>query len=71
MVSVSMVIQLSMVYANGKRRGNSHLIREALIVISGFKPAVDAFKVIGGAKAHKDDTFDPMFESVLAKVIET
>jgi hypothetical protein len=69
-VSVSMAIQLLLVYTNGKKRGKRHLVKEAMIVLSGFKPAVDAFRVIGGAKAHEDDTVDPMFELILAKSIE-
>jgi hypothetical protein len=69
-VSVSMATQLLVVYTNGKRRGTRHVLKEAMIVLSGLKPAFDAFRVIGGAKAHEDDTVDPMFELVLAKVVE-
>jgi hypothetical protein len=69
-VSVSMAIQLLLVVSNGKKRGKRHMLREALIVLSGCKPAVDAFRVIGGAKAHEDDVFDPMFELVVAKIVE-
>ena len=47
------------------------MLKEALIVVTGFKPAVDAFRVISGAKAHNDDLFHPQFELVLAKVVET
>ena len=41
-----------------------------MIVLSGFKPVIDAFRVIGGAKAHADDAFNPMFELILAKIAE-
>jgi hypothetical protein len=69
-VSVSIAIQLLIVYGNGKKRGMKHVMKEAMIVLSGVKPAVDAFRVIGGAAAHEDDTFDPMYELILAKVVE-
>jgi hypothetical protein len=69
-LSVSMAIQLLMVYLNGKKRGKWHVMKEAMIVLSGLKPAVDAFRVVAGSKAHADDTFDPMFEFIVAKVIE-
>jgi hypothetical protein len=69
-VSVSMAIQLITVCANGRKRGTMHVMKEAMIVLSGFKPAVDAFRVIGGAKIHEDDVIDPRFELILAKVVE-
>jgi hypothetical protein len=69
-VSVSMAMQILLVYGNGRKRGTRHLMKEALIVVSGLKPAVDAFRVIGGSKAHKDETVDPMFELILAKIVE-
>jgi hypothetical protein len=69
-VSVSMAFQLLIVYINGKKRGMRHVAKEAMIVLSGFKPAVDALRVIRGAKAHEDETFDPMFELITTKIVE-
>ena len=70
MVSVSMAIQLATVWMQGRKRGARHVSKEALIVITGFKPAIDAFRVISGAKGHVGDTIDIMFEVVLSKVTE-
>ena len=70
MVSVSMVIQVLMVYANGSKRGVRHVFKEALVVFTGFKSAVDAFRVISGVKAGVDDLVEPLFESILSKVVE-
>jgi hypothetical protein len=65
-----MAIQLLVVYGNGKKRGKLHVMKESMIVLSGVKPAVDAFRVIGGAKAHENDTIEPLYELLLAKVVE-
>ena len=70
MVSTSMMIQMLLVYLNGRKRGPKRYLREMLIVFCGMKPAVDAYRVISGAKAHKDDAWVPAFELILAKTIE-
>ena len=71
MVSVSTTLQVFIVYANGWKRGKQHVAKEVLIAMSGLKPAVDAFRVISGAKVGVDDLFDPHLELVLSKVGET
>lgn len=70
MISFSMAIQLLVIYVRGKKRGAFFLAKEALIVLSGFKPAVDAWRVVGGAKVGFEDTFDPHFEMIVVKSIE-
>ena len=71
MISVSMAIQVFLVVLNGKKRGVKHLLEQTLLVLSGMKPAVDAFRVISGVKAHVDDTIaEPMLELFLSKSIE-
>ena len=71
MISASMAVQLLLVYGNGKKRGNIFVLKEVLIVLSGLKPAVDAYRVVSGVKVGVEAAMDPMLELVLAKVIET
>jgi hypothetical protein len=68
-VSVSVAFQLLIVYGQGRKRGTKRVVKEALIVLSGLKPAVDAYRVVSGAKMHADDSFDPMFELVASKLV--
>jgi hypothetical protein len=70
MVSMSMSVQSLIVYANYRKRGAGHVAKEVLIVLSGFKPAVDAYRVISGAVAHVDDAVDPTFELAASKMTE-
>ncbi len=69
-ISISMLVQLLLVYGQGRRREAKHLAKEMLTVITGFKPALDAYRVIRGAKPHVDDTFDPEIELLGSKVAE-
>ena len=70
MVSVSMVSQLLIVCVQGKKRGLWHLTKEALIVVTGLKPAVDAFRIISGTKAHLNDAIEKIFEHTISKLVE-
>ena len=70
MVSASMAIQLLIVSVNGKKRGVGHMSKEALLVLTGLKPAVEAYRFISGVKADVDDLLEPMFMITLTKVVE-
>lgn len=48
MLTLSMALQLIMVWVNNKRRGKRILLLESLPVLVGLKPAVDAFRVARG-----------------------
>ena len=70
MIASSLLIQLLLVYAQNKKRGARVLIKESLIVLSNFKPAVIAFRVVSAAKAHHDDMIDPTLELNVTKMVE-
>ena len=65
-------MQLLIVWAqNKKKKGVTMLLlKESLIVISGFKPVAIALRVILGAKATEDDVFDPEIELIMTKLVE-
>ncbi len=67
MIAISFLVQVLIVWANGKTRGTKHVLKEALVVFTGFKPAVDTYRVVSGAKAHVDDLADPMTELIFSK----
>ena len=68
--SINMALQLGIVYANGKKRGATLLAREGLYVLSGIKPAVDAYRVVSGAKGDADSLLNPMVELTISKIVE-
>jgi hypothetical protein len=46
------------------------VLKEALLVLSGFKPAIDAFRLISGTAAHPDELVTPSLELTFSKVAE-
>ena len=44
--------------------GPKRLLFEIIPAVIGLKPAVDAFRVAGGAKMEEGQLFDPMMEMV-------
>ena len=69
-IALSMTFQVLLVYGNGKKRGFRHMAKDVLIVLTGLKPTVDAFRVLNGAKAHVDDLFDPQSVFNWSKIAE-
>ena len=69
-VGISIAIQVAFVVLQNRKRGVKQLAMAILIVLSGFKPAFDAFRVISGSKAHVDDLVLPMEELVAIKMLE-
>mmetsp|Transcript_7756 Transcript_7756/g.15576 ORF Transcript_7756/g.15576 Transcript_7756/m.15576 type:complete len:771 (+) Transcript_7756:890-3202(+) len=69
-LSVSMVLQLWMTYAQYIKIGWVRVLRECLTIFTGFKPAVDAYRVASGEKQKKGQKVDPMFELTGMKCIE-
>ena len=45
-------------------------MREFLIVLSCFKPGIDAYRVCSGAEAAVGAPLTPMTEMVISKVVE-
>ena len=70
MISVSMFTQLLFMLAIGKKKSAKEIGKEALIVISGFKPVVDAYRVVIGVKGGEHSGIDPMFEMTVSKILE-
>jgi len=69
MIVASMVIQLLMVFAQNK--GKPWVIaKEALIVLTAMKPAVDASRVVSGHEMEEHHAWDAKTELVFTKGIE-
>ena len=69
MISASIVLQLLIAYVQNRKKSKWALIRELLIVLSGLKPAVDAYRVATG---YSDElsTFNPLEDMVCGKSTE-
>ncbi|GMI40481.1 hypothetical protein TeGR_g7371, partial [Tetraparma gracilis] len=70
MVLASMGLQLLMVLVQNGKMGWGKLMREALIVVSGLKPGVDAMRVVSNAEMHEHHLFDAKLELMATKGIE-
>ena len=69
MMGASIVFQLILAYVQNRKKSKWALIRELLIVLSGLKPAVDAYRVATG---YSDElsTFNPLEDMSAGKGIE-
>ena len=69
MMGFSICIQLVLAYVQNRKKSKWALIRELLIVLSGLKPAVDAYRVATG---YEDElsTFNPLEDMGLGKTTE-
>jgi len=69
MMGASIVIQLFIAFIQNRKKSKWSLIRELLIVLSGLKPAVDAYRVATG---YEDELtmFDPLMDMGLGKTTE-
>jgi len=69
MMGASIVFQLILAYVQNRKKSNWALIWELLIVLSGLKPAVDAYRVATG---YEDElsTLSPFQEMSFGKSTE-
>ncbi|GMI30494.1 hypothetical protein TeGR_g8045, partial [Tetraparma gracilis] len=70
MVLASMGLQLVLVLVQNGKMGWSKLLREALIVVSGLKPGVDAMRVVSNAEMNEHHVVDAKQELVGTKCAE-
>ena len=69
MMGASIVFQLLIAYIQNRKKSKWALIRELLIVLSGLKPAVDAYRVATGYEDERN-SFDPLLDMGLGKSTE-
>ncbi|GMH96227.1 hypothetical protein TrST_g8696 [Triparma strigata] len=67
---MSMALQIFVVTFNYRRLGARRVAREIVIVLFGFKPPWDAYKVGLGRKLEQGAELDPLTEMTFSKVIE-
>jgi hypothetical protein len=67
---MSMALQIFVVTFNYRRLGARRVAREIAIVLFGFKPPWDAYKVGLGRKTEQGVEWDPIMEMTFSKVIE-
>ena len=70
MLATSVFMMLFFVLLQNKRRGWKTVLLEMIPVVVGLKPAVDAFRVVSGAKIAEGQTFDPLTEMTIIRVVE-
>ncbi|GMI18488.1 hypothetical protein TrLO_g14653 [Triparma laevis f. longispina] len=69
-LTTSLVLQLILVVGQNRKKGVRRTLKEMAYVITGMKPAVDAYGVASGAEKEKDTELDPMLEMTFSKGIE-
>ena len=69
-LTTSIVLQMRVVVFQNRKKRVLRIFKEMLIVVSGMKAAVDAYKVASGAGQEKDTEFDPVTEMTCSKCIE-
>jgi len=69
MIGLSIVAQLILAYVQNRKKSKWVILRELLIVLSGLKPAVDAYRV---AMGYEDElsALEPLVEMSLGKGAE-
>ena len=67
----SFVLQLMVTaLVQHRKKGLKRILTECLIVLTGGKGPVDAYRIASGAEQEKDDAFSPMLDLVVTKSIE-
>jgi hypothetical protein len=69
-LTVSIAFQLFCVYHTYSKLGNMRVIKEWFPILTGFKPAVDAYRVATGAKHEVGTAMDPLMEMTAMKCVE-
>jgi len=69
MIGLSIVAQLILAYVQNRKKSKWVILRELLIVLSGLKPAVDAYRVATG---YEDElsALEPLMDMSLGKGAE-
>ena len=70
MLFSNIVMQLSLVYIQNRKSRKRRVFREIMIVITGCKPAVDAYRVAAGVETELDGVMDNKVELVFSKSME-
>lgn len=66
-ILLSMSLQLLIVAAQNKKRGIKRVVLEALPVLVGLKPAVDAYRIAGRVEEDSKASIDTLMELTCVK----
>jgi len=69
-IVASMALQLVAIVLQNEKRGVKKVVFEALPVLIGLKPAVDAYRIAGNLMEEAGGAFDNMTEMVVMKTAE-
>jgi len=69
-ILLSIVLQLIIIVGQNRKRGLKRMMLEALPVLVGLKPAVDAFRIACGVKEEVGGTTDALTEMTSIKCVE-
>lgn len=70
LIGLTMSIQILLSYAQNWKRP-AHFLKDAIFILIGFKPALDAHRVGSGAEQEEHHAFPPLQELSFAKSIES
>ncbi|GMH82328.1 hypothetical protein TrST_g12551 [Triparma strigata] len=68
-IGLTILTQMLISYANNSKK-LGYFVKDALAVLVGFKPALDAFRVGSGAEQGEDQPMSPIHEMSCCKVAE-
>ena len=69
LIGLTMFMQLIVTYAQNSK-SKKHFFQDAICILIGFKPALDAYRVGSGAEQEDHQTVDPLMEMTLFKALE-
>ncbi|GMH78487.1 hypothetical protein TrST_g4778 [Triparma strigata] len=69
LIGLTMFCQILIGYANNSKKP-SHLVKDALAILVGFKPALDAYRVGSGSEQEDHQIFPPLQDMSYCKGIE-
>ena len=67
-IVISMVLPLLLVYSTGHKKTKRELLIQCAIVLSGFKPVIDTYRIVKGVETHSDDVVSAATSSMFSKI---
>ena len=70
LIGLTMGVQILVAYANNSKRASSYFIKDTICILTGFKPALDAYRVGSGMEKEESQLVAPLQEMTYCKIIE-
>jgi hypothetical protein len=70
MLGTCILLQLLISYGQNKKKGKPRMLKDTLLVMTGLKAGVDAFRVASGAEMQENEAVDAVTELMGTKMVE-